>query len=109
MNQQVDVHALGEELLAKARTSKHRTASASVVHGERQRAVLMAFTPGSGLGEHDTPPAATLHVLRGHARLRAGEESWELGAGELVAIPPARHSLEVDEVETLALLTVSLD
>lgn len=108
MNQQVDLHALGEELLAKARTSKHKTASASVVHGDRQRAVLMAFTPGSGLGEHDTPPAATLHVLRGRARLRCGEQSWDLGAGGLVAIPAARHWLEVGEEETVALLTVTV-
>lgn len=108
MSQQVDLHALGEELLVKARTSTHKTASTSVVHSDRQRAVLMAFAPGSGLGEHDSPPAATLHVLRGRARLRAGDQSWDLGAGELVAIPPERHWLEVEAEETVALLTVTV-
>lgn len=108
MTEQVDLHSVGSELLAKARSSTHKTASASVVHGEQQRAVLMAFAPGSGLGEHDAPPAATLHVLQGRARLQCGDESWSLGAGELVEIPQARHSVEVDEEETLVLLTVTI-
>jgi quercetin dioxygenase-like cupin family protein len=67
----------------------------------------MALTAGTGLGEHAAPPAATFHVLSGRARLLAGERTWEVGAGQLVPIPPERHSVETDE-DTIILLTVAL-
>lgn len=108
MSERHDLHALGEELLAQAGESGHGVASRSVVHGERQRAVLMAFMSGSALGEHDAPPAATLQVLRGRAVLIAGEQEWELAAGELVPIPQARHRLEVRDEDAVVLLTVAV-
>ena len=102
-----DLHALGEELLATARESPDGRASRVVEHGARQRAVLMALRGGTGLGEHDSPPAATFHVLSGRARLVAGERVWDVPAGGLVPIPPYRHSVETDE-DALILLTVAL-
>jgi quercetin dioxygenase-like cupin family protein len=108
MSEQHDLTTLGQDLLAQAADSGHGTASRAVVHGERMRAVLIAFTPGGRLDEHDAPPAATLQVLRGRAVLGAGDDRWELGAGGLVTIPQARHSLDVPEEETLVLLTVCL-
>ena len=102
-----DLHALGEQLFATARESSEGRASHVVEHGQHQRAVLMALAGGTGLGEHASPPAATFHVLSGRARLRAGEQLWEVGPGQLVPIPPERHSVETDE-DTLILLTVAL-
>ena len=67
MSEHHDLHALGDELLGEAAESSHCRASRAVVHGDRQRAVLMAFKPGGELGEHEAPPAATLQVLRGQA------------------------------------------
>ncbi len=103
----VDLHALGEQLLASARESGEGRASRVVEHGTRQRAVLMALRGGTGLGEHDSPPAATFHVLSGQARLVAGDRTWEVPAGGLVPIPPYRHSVETDE-DAVILLTVAL-
>jgi quercetin dioxygenase-like cupin family protein len=102
-----DLHALGAELLVSARESSEGRASNVVEHGAHQRAVLMALAGGTGLGEHASPTAATFHVLSGRARLRAGEQVWDVGAGQLVPIPPERHSVETDE-DTLILLTVAL-
>lgn len=104
-----DLNSLGDELLAQAGDSAHGRAARALVHGDRQRAVLMAFTPGAALGEHDAPPAATLHVLRGRALLKAGDEEWDVAAGQLVPIPQSRHSLEVPDEDTLVLLTVAID
>jgi quercetin dioxygenase-like cupin family protein len=108
MSETHDLTALGEELLARARESDHGTASRSVMHEDRMRAVLMAFTPGTGLGEHEAPPAASFHVLRGRALLLADGEPREVGAGHVVPIPRARHSVEVPDEETLVLLTVAV-
>ena len=104
MTERFDLHALGEELMSQASEPAHGRASRAVVHGDRQRAVLMAFTAGSELGEHEAPPAATLQVVRGSAVLSAGDESWALETGELMVIPQARHSLQVPDGEAVVLL-----
>lgn len=109
MSEQHDLTTLGQELLTQAADSAHGTASRAVVHGDRMRAVLIAFAPGGRLDEHDAPPAATLQVLRGRAVLTAGDDRWELEEGGLVTIPQARHSLDVPDLETVVLLSVCLD
>jgi quercetin dioxygenase-like cupin family protein len=103
-----DLFALAGELMAAAHESPDGRASHTVVHGPRQRAVLMALTAGTGLGEHASPPAATFQVLQGRARLTAGEQAWEVPAGGLVPVPPQRHGVENDE-DAVILLTVALE
>jgi len=69
----------------------------------------MALGEGGELGEHDSPAAATFHVLQGRARLHAGEDAeWVVGAGCLVEIPAERHAVTA-LTDCLILLTVSLD
>ncbi|MFR9787460.1 cupin domain-containing protein [Streptomyces sp. MB22_4] len=75
-------------------------------HEHRLRQTLLALRAGTGLAEHENPGEATLLVLRGRVRLHSGDESWEGSAGDLLAIPPARHSLEALE-DSAALLTVA--
>lgn len=105
-----------DQLLAQARADARGKATMVVVSSPRQRALLIALTRGSGLGEHASPPAATMHVLRGRFRLfvpQAGHVSdehqnpqWLIGAGELVAIPPQRHAVDCLE-DGVFLLTVT--
>jgi quercetin dioxygenase-like cupin family protein len=103
-----DLEELGEALLAEAADATNGTASRAVVHGDRQRAVLMAIRAGHALGEHNAPPAATVQVLRGQATLHAGGEATPLRAGQLAEIPLQRHDLAADQ-DTVALLTVAID
>jgi quercetin dioxygenase-like cupin family protein len=103
-----DLTELGRELLAAAAEASNGTVSRAVVHGDRQRAVLMAIRAGHALGEHNAPPAATVQVLSGRAVLHAGDERVELGAGQLAEIPQRRHDLAAEE-DTVALLTVAID
>lgn len=95
-------------LLDEARQATSGRASRTVVSGPVQRATIIALTEGNALHEHDSPSAATFHVLAGRARLHSGEGAeWLVGAGELVTIPPTRHA--VDALEDCAiLLTVAL-
>jgi quercetin dioxygenase-like cupin family protein len=68
----------------------------------------MALTAGAELGEHESPPAATFHVVTGSAHLYAvGGPSWTVRAGEVVAVPPERHGAEALE-DCVILLTVAL-
>jgi len=98
---------LADERLAAARDHASGR-SAHTVHGGHQHAMrqtLIALAAGHSLGEHDSPPEATLQVLRGRVRLRAQTGEWEGQGGDFVIIPSERHSLEAVE-DSAVLLTV---
>jgi quercetin dioxygenase-like cupin family protein len=101
----------GQALLEQARSETSGRSGATLVHGDRQRAVLMGLTAGSGMAEHDAPPAATLQVVAGRARLYVagdGGTEWLLDEGDLVTIPQSRHGVDALS-DCVLLLTVALD
>ncbi|GEK86754.1 cupin domain-containing protein [Microbacterium aerolatum] len=98
---------LEERLLDKARESSSRRA-AETLYGGRDavlRQTAMALLDEAELPEHDSPPEATLQVLSGHLRLTGQGRSWELSAGDIMPIPPERHSVLARE-DSFFLLTV---
>lgn len=99
---------LAAELLAEAGNSPNQRAARTLITGTVQRVTVIALLAGAALGEHASPPAASLQVLQGEARLRAGEQEWQLQAGTLIAIPAQRHSVEAD-TDVVLLLTVAVD
>ncbi|HWC80400.1 MAG TPA: cupin domain-containing protein [Pseudonocardiaceae bacterium] len=104
----LSLDALAREHLERAaRGSSGR--SATTVYGGHERTLrqtLVALTAGSTLAEHDSPGEATLIVLRGRVRLHSGDTAWDGRTGDLLAIPPARHSLEALE-DSAVVLTVA--
>jgi quercetin dioxygenase-like cupin family protein len=107
MTESTSLADLGTALLETAHTSNSGRAAQSLHGGSGRslRQTVLAFVGGHALGEHDSPGEATLQVLSGRVRLGAGDDGWELAAGELIAIPPARHSLAALE-DSVVLLTV---
>ena len=103
----VDLDAAADELLAEAAASDARRASRSLLHRDVQRAVLIALSRGAELSEHESPPSATFHVVRGRARLHSDDEEWVVEAGEWVPIPSDRHAVDA-LTDCVILLTVSL-
>lgn len=104
----MSLDALARELLARAGTTKARRSSETVVGGhERQlRQTLVALLRGECLGEHENPGEATVLVLSGRVRVRAGEDSWDGRQGDLIIIPDARHDLEALEDAAMVLTVV---
>lgn len=103
----VSLPAEQEALLARAR-SGHAHRAADTVYGSRDtvlRHTMLALLAGAELAEHDSPPEATLHLLTGRVRLIGVGRAWELGPGDLVPIPPERHSVTALE-DSVFLLTV---
>ena len=83
--------------------------SANTVYGGHEqvlRQTLIALTAGSSLSEHENPGEATVQVLSGRVRLLAGGDSWDGREGDLIVMPPARHSLHAVE-NAVVLLTVT--
>lgn len=100
---------------AQAREHLERAAGASTgrsagtVYGGHEnvlRQTLVALVKGTELAEHESPGEATLQVLRGRVVLACGETSWEGRTGDLIDVPPERHSLAALE-DSVVLLTVA--
>jgi quercetin dioxygenase-like cupin family protein len=106
--QKFSLEAIAREQLGRARANSSGR-SAETVHGGHEltlRQTVIAMQAGIAVSEHENPGEATVHVLSGRVRLRAGEESWVGRSGDLLVIPQARHSLEAEE-ESAVLLTVA--
>ncbi|HEX5407863.1 MAG TPA: cupin domain-containing protein [Pseudonocardiaceae bacterium] len=104
----LSLDALAREHLERAATGSTGRSATTVFGGHEQvlRQTLVALRAGTSLTEHDSPGEATLIVLRGRARLHAGDDTWEGRTGDLLIIPPARHSLDAVE-DSVILLTVA--
>ena len=100
--------AMVEELLEDARVAPAGRAARTLSAGEGPglRQTLLALGAGRELAEHESPGAATLQVLRGRMRLVAGDETVDLGTGDLAPIPPTRHHLAAQD-DSVVLLTVA--
>ena len=106
--QKMSLQALALTQLEAAAAAPSGRSAHTVYGGHEQvlRQTLIAMTAGTSLYEHENPGAATVNVLSGRVRLVAGSDSWDGREGELIVIPPARHSLHAVE-NAVVLLTVA--
>jgi quercetin dioxygenase-like cupin family protein len=105
----VSLVATAREQAAKAGASASGRAASTVFGGHEHalRQTVIALCAGSSLAEHESPGEATLYVLNGRVVLRSAETSWEGRSGDLLVIPPARHSLEALEDAAVLLSVVT--
>lgn len=103
----VSVAVLAEQLLESLPGQSSGRAARTVMSGPRMRAVVMALAAGAEMAEHESPPAATLHVLSGELTVSGDGRTWRVLAGELVPIPPERHAVAA-HADSAFLLTVAL-
>jgi quercetin dioxygenase-like cupin family protein len=103
----ISLTTLASEQLAEAQQS-HSGRAAHTIHGghtHELRQTVLALLAGHDLSEHDSPGEATLQVLQGHVRLTTGDDTWDGGTGDYVAIPHERHALHAVE-DSVIMLTV---
>jgi quercetin dioxygenase-like cupin family protein len=98
---------LADELVADLGNHPAGRTARTILSGPKMRAVVIALSEGAEMAEHDAPPAATLYLVRGHITLKAGQRDWVVHAGQVVPIPPERHSV-VAHADSAILLTVAL-
>ncbi|MET0863793.1 MAG: cupin domain-containing protein [Nakamurella sp.] len=75
-------------------------------HEHVLRQTVIALTANSAMSEHENPGEATVQVISGRVRLDAGGNHWEGRQGDLLFMPPGRHSLLALE-DAVVLLTVA--
>jgi quercetin dioxygenase-like cupin family protein len=102
------LEAIAREQLKSALDTPSRR-SATTVYGGHERALrqtVIALADGAEMTEHENPGEATVHVLSGRVRLRAGELEWEGRTGDLLVVPQGRHAL-IALADSALLLTVT--
>lgn len=106
--EKLSLDALAREHLERAAAASSGRSAATIYGGHEHglRQTLIGLTAGNTMAEHESPGEATLIVLRGRVRLRAGETSWDGRTGDLLVMPRSRHSLEALE-NSAVVLTVA--
>lgn len=100
--------AIVREQARKASSGSSGRAAETVYggHDRTLRQTVIALTAGSSLAEHESPGEATVLVLEGRVRMASAEDSRDGEQGDLLVVPPARHSLEA-LTDAAVLLTVA--
>ncbi|MDT4984755.1 MAG: hypothetical protein QOF95_2245 [Pseudonocardiales bacterium] len=100
--------AIAREQLEAAGRADSARASTTVVGGHEHvmRQTVIALTAGAVLAEHENPGEASIYVIVGRVDLQVGKDSWQARTGDLVEIPPARHSLRAIEDSAVLLTAV---
>ena len=101
----LSVTAREQSRKAAAQSSGRAAVTVYGGHDHSLRQTVIALSAGSSLTEHENPGEATVHVLTGRVRLDGSATSWEGSPGDLLVVPPERHSLTALE-ESAVLLTV---
>ena len=103
----LSLDAIAREQIERAKDASSGRSSSTVFGGHEQvlRQTVVALREGSSLTEHNSPGEATIIVLSGRVRLSAGSTSWEGRKGDLLVIPPERHSLEALKDTVIVLTT----
>lgn len=95
-----------EQALEAALAADHGRHAEILVHDGPLRQTVLALRAGVSLGEHNSPPAASMQVIRGRVRI-TGEDPAELAAGQIEALTHQRHGVEALEDSVFLLTTVT--
>ena|SRR5579875_2598703 len=108
MTRKLSLDATAREQLDAARRADAHRAASTVVGGHEHvmRQTVVALVAGAELAEHENPGEATVQVLLGRVQVVAGSDSWDARVGDLVEIPPERHSLRALEDSAVLLTAV---
>lgn len=106
----LSLDAVGREQFERAQNASSGRSSSTVFGGHEQvlRQTVVALREGSSMTEHNSPGEATIIVLSGRVLLSTDSTSWEGRKGDLLIIPPERHSLEALKDAVVVLTTAKV-
>lgn len=102
----VDLEAERKVLWDSAKQPMARRAGSTIYRGDGIRQTMVVLLHGAHMAEHSSPQEGFIHVLQGAIRLNGDGRSWEISAGQLLPVPPEKHSVTAlqDTVLTLTVL-----
>jgi quercetin dioxygenase-like cupin family protein len=108
MTRKHSLDATAREQLEAARRSGAQRAASTIVGGHERvmRQTVVALMAGAEMAEHENPGEATLIVLNGRVQVDGDGTTWEARTGDLIEIPPARHTLRALEDSAVLLSAV---
>lgn len=101
-----DIAEAAREQLEAARAADNGRNAKLVVHDGVLRQSLIALVAGAELGEHNSPPAASLYVIQGRVQV-TGFDQPVLATGDLSVLTHARHAVLALEDSVFLLTTVT--
>lgn len=101
-----DLPSLTASHLAAARMEAHGRSAELILRDGVLRQSIIALREGVELAEHNSPDAASIQVLQGRVRV-TGQETTEVGAGELDVLTHLRHAVLALEDSVFLLTTVT--
>ncbi|HEY4558129.1 MAG TPA: LuxR family transcriptional regulator [Enteractinococcus sp.] len=106
----VDLDAEREILSEAARKAVARRAGSTLYRGDGVRQTMVVLLAGEEMAAHESPQEGFVHVMEGSVRLNGANRSWEIGSGQLLPVPPEKHSVTAleDSVLTLTVLRQSV-
>jgi len=81
-------YTLLRDLQAEVTIPENGILSRTLYNDDRLKVVIFGFAAGQELSAHTAPMAASLHFLKGEARVTLGSDVHELGTGAFVHMPP---------------------
>ncbi len=103
----MDVQQLAQDQIDRAHSDEHGRSAHVVVHDGPLRQSLIALTKGTRLAEHNSPPAASILVLRGTVAVTTADRVDTLPAHHLTVLTHDRHSVEALSDAAFLLTTVT--
>ena len=103
----VSLTALADELMAQAAGSANGRSARTVYGGldHELHHTVVALQAGRELGDHVSPGEGSIQVLRGRVRSVTGGTEEQVAAGEMIAVPDLRQTVEAAE-DSVMLITV---
>lgn len=89
-----------------ARRAENGRHAELLVHDGPLRQTVIALKQGERLAEHNSPPAASIQMIRGSVKV-TGEETVVLSTGTVEALTHHRHSVEALDDSVFLLTTVT--
>jgi quercetin dioxygenase-like cupin family protein len=106
--QKFSIEAVARQQLELARQAPAARSATTVFGGHEHalRQTVLGLKAGAVLAEHDNPGEATLYVIAGRVTLNADGDTWDGRAGDMIVVPPQRHSVTAEEDSAILLTAV---
>jgi quercetin dioxygenase-like cupin family protein len=109
-HRKIDLNVATDALRAEARSGSGGGQRQTTLYKDGDVTIaLFLFEPGGGLAQHKAAGTVSIHALDGRLRVTAGDETYQLTAGQLVVLAPdVPHDVTAGQEPTRMLLTVHL-